>query len=135
MRLKGGCEGLTGAFVDLTECRQLSYGPDPAEPVMIAALAGDYARDKEAADEKYEGKLVYIPDARVARWDEGDKALYLAVSAKKGPPVQVKVGVDDGWEDWFKRPAVGSPVRVRGTCAGLQDGKVVIEKAWPVPEK
>jgi predicted Zn finger-like uncharacterized protein len=133
LRLKGKVSGLGGAFVDVYDCQFDSHGPDPAVTTTAGGLVAEYTKNESAADARFKGKTVVVTDALVGELVEDERAIILTPAVKKGMPTKIKVTFGEEWEDWFKKYKRGDKIRVRGTCVGLQDDMIQIDKAWPVP--
>lgn len=130
VKLKGKVDRETaGEFIDLTPCAIVSIGPDPAIPVTADQLTEAYAKDSNAADEKYKGKLVFVEGVVLElRPEEG--SVILAGSGKKdGKALRVSASYPDNRKTDFAALKKGDTAKVKGECGGEFLGSIPLTSA------
>jgi hypothetical protein len=136
VKFKGRCLGEgDGTFTDLADAELLSTGPDPALTVSAGDLTRAFARDSEAAHEKYKGRQVLALGVVATPADRPTDRMVLLEGfdekAEKPIRVTVRYGVD--WQPEFAKLLRGDKVKIKGECLGLSGRNVALESAWLVP--
>jgi hypothetical protein len=125
----GKCDGDHGGFVDLLECELLEVGPDPTVRVTAAQLTRDFLTDENTADGRYKDRAVLVEGTVVGLKEDGGGQRLLLEGHNEPSPVAVRVLVACAAQDREQLASLkkGDKVRIRGQCAGLFLGEVVIQ--------
>jgi hypothetical protein len=131
LTFKGRCDGDHGGFVEFLECVLLEAAPEPTAAVPAARLTRDFVADEIAADGRYKDRALLV-EGTVAgvKEDGGARRLLLEGHDEKSPvPVRVLVAFPEQHREQFAPLKKGDRVRLRGQCAGLLLGEVLIRDA------
>jgi hypothetical protein len=131
LTFQGHCRGDHGGFVDFVECVPVEVGPEPTVAVAAAQLTRDFLADEKAADVRYKDRALLVEGTVVGFKEEGDVRRLLLGGHNEQSPVAVRVLVACAAQDREQLGSLkaGDKVRIRGQCAGLFLGEVLIQDA------
>jgi hypothetical protein len=131
LSFNGKCNGDRGTFIDFVECEVIEVGAVAALSVTAAQLTRDFVDNEKAALGRYKDRVLVVVGV-VAEWKEsgGVQRLLLRGHNEKSPvPVRVLADYREERKQDFARLKKGDKIQIRGDCAGLFLGEVLIRNA------